>query len=161
MDSSSGLLLLGLLVTLSLGQVLGLRQSGVGFFASGGNGLTAVDDRLVFGHTRVNHGHHYDRNTGEFSAPMDGLYSFTLNLLTERDRNVEAYIAVKPADRPAGSSTIFTTVRGSKTSSGSATINIDLKVGDKVGVSPSDLPAAFSPASSFSGVLVTPDAMTS
>ncbi|XP_061176095.1 cerebellin-1-like [Saccostrea echinata] len=89
---------------------------------------------VVFGKVTLNIGSAYDRTTGKFTAPRNGIYSFTwtsvtaagswFNTVIVHDNNVIGY---NIADGNAGSRTM---------SAGSATAIIKMKKNDKVWIRP-------------------------
>ncbi|XP_062582158.1 complement C1q tumor necrosis factor-related protein 3-like [Saccostrea cucullata] len=96
---------------------------------------------VVFGKVTLNVGSAYDGTTGKFTAPRDGIYSFTwtgvtsagswFNTVIVHNNNLIAY---NIADGNAGSRTM---------SAGSATAIIKMKKGDKVWIRPKGGQARF------------------
>ncbi|XP_062577211.1 heavy metal-binding protein HIP-like [Saccostrea cucullata] len=108
---------------------------------------------VVFGTVTENSGSTYNGKTGKFTAPRDGIYSFTWTILTQRGKMFNTHIvlndnsnviAYNHADGRNGSQTY---------SSGSATAIIKMKKNDKVWIKTNGKEGEYAYAdwSSFSG----------
>ena len=105
---------------------------------------------IVFSRVKVNEGGCYDNTTGVFTTTVPGTYVFTTTVKSGKENSVvSAWIMVDDTD--------YTTLRGSRTSSGSGSVSVQLGLGQKVWVkAESDADDYFSDGLSFTGALVQP-----
>lgn len=85
---------------------------------------------LVFDHVVTNVGNGYDKSSGTFIAPVDGIYSFSTTVLT--DNNVEIWGFIDVNESPK----VWYNARGTdgRHDSGSQSLIIRLSKGDRVTV---------------------------
>ncbi|XP_062578363.1 cerebellin-2-like [Saccostrea cucullata] len=105
----------------------------------------------IFDTVLVNDGNSYEKTTGIFTAPSDGTYGFTWSTLTDPNKMAHPYLRVNGQYKGF---TGFNNAATSQTfwSSGSNTVLVRLKKGDKVNIA-SGYKAAFARErlTSFSG----------
>ena len=96
--------------------------------------VTPPSDPIVFDDARINPGEHYDPMTGIYTAPLDGIYEFTVQIESnlESDNDWGFWVNVD------GEDTTFTShdASGSSSSnewvSASSTLLVDLSAGQEV-----------------------------
>lgn len=69
--------------------------SAVGFIAFDGDITSSQDYTITFARVESNSGNHFNRITGEFTAPVDGLYIASLTVVQKRCCPVAACIGHK------------------------------------------------------------------
>lgn len=126
----------------------------IAFFAvlSGGGQSIRSGQTIIFDDAVTNIGQAYDSHIGVFKALKDGIYQFTVTLLTDQNKEVWCYIMLntnvvaKINERSAGS----------RHGSGSQTVILQLKEGDRIYVKNSDTASALwgDGYSSFTGFLM-------
>ncbi|XP_061178469.1 heavy metal-binding protein HIP-like [Saccostrea echinata] len=108
---------------------------------------------VVFGKVTENSGSAYNSNTGKFTAPQDGIYSFTWTILTDPGKIFVTFIVLNDTSNVVGYNYVNGR-NGSQTySTGSVTTIIKMKKNDKVWIRANEKQGEYANAnwSSFSG----------
>ncbi|XP_062577223.1 heavy metal-binding protein HIP-like [Saccostrea cucullata] len=87
---------------------------------------------VVFGKVTENSGSAYNSKTGIFTAPQDGIYSFTWTILTHRGKTFNTNIVLNDKSNTIGYNYADGKTGSNTYSSGSATTIIKMKKNDKV-----------------------------
>ena len=94
----------------------------VAFKAGRSGGTVGVNTNIVFDYEYYNNGNHYSTTTGKFTAPVDGVYVLTFNILTFNDaasqddigiykNNTSTFLAkIRSHDDRAAYNTVSTTL---------------------------------------------------
>ncbi|XP_062567976.1 heavy metal-binding protein HIP-like [Saccostrea cucullata] len=112
---------------------------------------------VVFGKVTENSGSAYNGLTGEFTAPRDGVYSFTWTVLTKPDKKFVTNIVLNDTSNVVGFNFVHGNSGSQTYSTGSATTIIKMKKNDKVWIRTrgKDGEFAYADWSSFSGFILS------
>ncbi|XP_062602403.1 complement C1q tumor necrosis factor-related protein 2-like [Saccostrea cucullata] len=85
---------------------------------------------IIFKKVTLNSGNAYDATTGKFTAPVDGIYSFTWTIATDAGKYLSTEILMN--GKPVSYNHVNGRSGSSNYESGSATANIEMKKNDQV-----------------------------